>query len=161
MENRKNDFKRIESDPIFSRFCDPDCRLSAKEKDSLVFLNESISIKIWKDCISENTHAFLMNKGEKILKQTRKSINTEIHDFAYVRSVLDKFLSPSSFIISFWGPDTGCLCHKDVFLNAWDDFFYPCDENTFILGFPGNLCIFSFDETLFFSRAYSDVRHVA
>jgi hypothetical protein len=138
---------------ICRRFTDKDCRLSDEQKKSIVFLNSDMSCKIWEDFISDKHHLFLMDENEYIFSHQFCIVNTDSYDFFYVKRKLEKFFSSSSFIISLWGPYCGALCHPSIFSSAWDDFFYPADENTVAIGFPNKRCVFSFEEYLYFSKA--------
>jgi hypothetical protein len=138
--------------PIAWRFEDIDCRLSDIQKESIVFLNENFSGKIWHDFISDKGHLFLMDGSADIYKNRQDSLDTSNKDFFCVQESLRKFIFSSSFVFALWGAKCGILCEKDIFLDAWDDFFYPGDENTVIICFPGKQCIYSFEEMLFFSK---------
>ncbi|MDR3157957.1 MAG: hypothetical protein LBU11_02875 [Zoogloeaceae bacterium] len=138
---------------ICYRFADKDCRLSDEQKKSIVFLNGDMSRKIWNDFVSDKHHLFLMDRSEYIFLHQFCVINTDAHDFSHTRQKLEKFFTSSSFMISLWGPACGALCHPSILASAWDDFFYPSDENTVAIGFPNRRCVFSYENYLYLSKA--------
>ncbi|MDR2638530.1 MAG: hypothetical protein LBC09_01685 [Helicobacteraceae bacterium] len=142
-----------ESSGVLNRFADKDCRLSSAQKNSIVFLNSDMSRKIWNDFISDKNHLFLMDNNEYILSRQFRVINTDDRDFCYTKRKLEKFFSGASFIIALWGPECGALCSPSILADAWDDFFYPSDENTVVVGFPNGRCVFSFETNLYLTKA--------
>lgn len=126
------------------RFEDPDCRLTETEKQQLVVFTTQQSEVLWSSMVSSQAqHPFT-----GALDDYTQTSRTEL-DFDNVtagQAYFSKLLEKDRFLFFFWGASSALLVEKSIFLKSWDDFFYPSDESSLLIGLKSCVLISSFDE---------------
>lgn len=131
--------------PITWRFNSEDCLLFDQEKQSIVFLDEKQSRRLWNIFIPAKHLTELSDKNFVLHEKT-------ILSFCDVDESANFFasrLSHSGFVWFFWSAVAAAIVPRQVFLKSWDDFFYPSDENSILLTPDCPKAIFSFEDTFF------------
>ncbi|MGE6388592.1 DUF2947 family protein [Pseudomonas sp. NPDC078416] len=132
--------------PIAWRFNSEDCLLSDQEKQSIVFLDEKQSQRLWNTFIPAKNLMELSNKNFVLHEKTILSFG----DINESKKFFASRLAHSSFVWFFWSACAAAIVPRQVFLKSWDDFFYPSDENSILLTPDCPKAIFSFEDTFFY-----------
>ena len=115
--------------PVAWRLNSEDCHLSPDEKRKIVLLNGDESEKLW-----DLVFPFDMLMGIKpsqchIIEKIELDFDEVEESAAFFREKLRGVTD----IIFFWGRiSAAIIISLDVFIKAWDDFFYPGDESSII-----------------------------
>lgn len=131
--------------PIAWRFNSEDCLLSNQEKQSIVFLDEKQSRRLWNIFIPAK---HLMELSDKNFVLHEKTI-LSFCDVDESANFFASRLSHSGFFWFFWSAVAAAIVPRQVFLKSWDDFFYPSDENSILLTPDCPKAIFSFEDNFF------------
>lgn len=132
--------------PIAWRFNSEDCLLSDQEKQSIVFLDEKQSQRLWGIFIPAKNLMELSDKNFVLHEKTILSFS----DIEASANFFASRLAHSSFVWFFWSAVAVAIVPLQVFLKSWDDFFYPSDENSILLTPDCPKAIFSFEDTFFY-----------
>ena len=137
--------------PIAWRFNAKDCLLSDKDKKRIVFFDEMQSKRLWGLFIPVDNLMRLDGKDFICHEKTTLSFNgsAESADF------FEKRLRSVDFIWFFWGACAAAIVPTEVFITAWEDFFYPSDEDSLLLMVNSSRAIHSFEETFFYGDLLS------
>lgn len=132
--------------PIAWRLNSEDCRLSPDEKRNIVLLNGDESEKLW-DLI----FPFDMLMSIKPLQcRVIEKMELDFDEAGESAKFFREKLSGVSDILFFWGRRAAAIIiSSDIFIKAWDDFFYPSDESSIIYIPNTKNIIFSYEETFF------------
>jgi hypothetical protein len=136
----------VDTYPVAWRFNSNDCLLSDQEKASIILFNEPQSQRLWDAFIpTKNLMELTSNNFKRHEKSTLSfSESAESAEFFKFR------LNEAGFIWFFWGGRSAAIVPKDIFIKAWDDFFYPSDEDSLLLVVNSSKAIYSFEDTFFY-----------
>jgi hypothetical protein len=139
-------FFDVDTYPVAWRFNSNDCLLSDQEKASIILFNEPQSQRLWDAFIpTKNLMELTSNNFKRHEKSTLSfSESAESAEFFKFR------LNEAGFIWFFWGGRSAAIVPKDIFIKAWDDFFYPSDEDSLLLVVNSSKAIYSFEDTFFY-----------
>ncbi|SQI33980.1 Uncharacterised protein [Leminorella richardii] len=133
--------------PIAWRLNSKDCRLSADEKGCILLLSAMEAQRLW-DATFPFSHLMEMPRSFCDVLEKR------VLDFDDVDTSSLFFIEKLQGVDSInvlWGRSAGATLPVDVFIAAWDDFFYPSDENSIIAIPNSDIIIFSYEETFFYA----------
>lgn len=140
-----------------------DCRISLNEVGQMTFPDEAATESLWNRYISADYGhliPYFMSTGYKNIFNTAEygAVNlaakgNENH-FNYRKgiTVLRKELSACDMVLFFWSASLSCFTPVELFVKAWDDFFYPGDESSVGIILNTERCFYLGGTTLRFTR---------
>lgn len=135
--------------PIAWRLNSEDCRLSPDEKRKIVLLNGDESEKLWDQFFPFDMLMSIKPSQCRIIEKMELDFNEAEKSAIFFREKLRGF----SDILFFWGRRAAAIViSSDVFIKAWDDFFYPSDESSVIYIPNTKNIIFSYEEIFFYAE---------
>lgn len=135
--------------PIAWRLNSEDCRLSPDEKRKIVFLNGDESEKLWEQFFPFDMLMSIKSSQCRIIEKKELDFDEAEESAIFFREKLRGF----SDILFFWGRRSAAIViSSDVFIRAWDDFFYPSDESSIIYIPNAENIIFSYEEMFFYAE---------
>ncbi len=134
--------------PVAHRFNDIDCGLSADEKLFLSFLSKDLAGFIWNKYVSSSVHLSLLQPSDFAFK-AKKIDELAWEDCSKGIEIFLKLLANTNLVICLWGPECACILPVNIFIKAWDDFFYPSDESTVLVIPEKEKVIYVFNGDLF------------
>lgn len=135
--------------PIAWRLNSEDCRLSPDEKRKIVFLNGDESETLWEQFFPFDMLMSIKSSQCRIIEKKELDFDEAEESAIFFREKLRGF----SDILFFWGRRSAAIViSSDVFIRAWDDFFYPSDESSIIYIPNAENIIFSYEEMFFYAE---------
>ena len=134
--------------PVAWRLNSKDCRLSVDEKGRIILLNAMQAQRLW-DAIFPFSHLMEMPRSfcDVLEKRVLDFDDVERSSLFFIEK-----LQGVDSIDFLWGRRAGATLPADVLVAAWDDFFYPSDENSVIAIPNSDKLIFSYEENFFYVR---------
>ncbi len=135
--------------PIAWRFNAADCGLSAEDKQGVVLFDQATSQALWDRFIPVPS----LITGLSSLFQCHEKTTLDFSQRDESSLFFERRLRPQADLLwLFWGRCCAAQVPRDIFIQCWDDFFYPSDENTALV-MPGSAeVIFSFEENFFYGQ---------
>jgi|GEM_PF-476938 len=134
--------------PMAWRLNSSDCLLSIDDKKRIIFLNEYQSTVLWDIFFP---FEYLIKMDPSFISILEK-IFIDFDEVNQSSLFFREKLKDNSVIFFFWGRLDCAILPTDIFIKAWDDFFYPSDDNSIILIPNTNKIIFSYEETFFYGE---------
>ena len=132
--------------PVAWRLNSEDCLLSPDEKRKIVLLNGDESEKLWDLLFPFDMLMNIKPSQCRIIEKTELDFDEVEESAAFFREKLKEVTD----ILFFWGRRSAAIIiSSDVFIKAWDDFFYPSDESSVIYVPNNKNIIFSHAEMFF------------
>ena len=135
--------------PVAWRLNSEDCHLSPEEKKKIVLLNGDESEKHWDLVFPFDMLMGIKPSQCRIIEKIELNFDEVEESAAFFREKLREVTD----IIFFWGRRSAAIVISlDVFIKAWDDFFYPGDESSIIYIPNARNVIFSYEEMFFYAE---------
>lgn len=135
--------------PIAWRLNSEECHLSHDEKRKIVFLNGDESEKLWDLVFPFDMLMNIKSSQYRIIEKMELDFDEKEESAIFFREKLRGV----SDILFFWGRRAAAIViSSDVFIKAWDDFFYPSDESSVIYVPNAKNIIFSYEEMFFYAE---------
>lgn len=129
------------------RFNSPDCQLIASEIEKIIFLTKSESEKLWGSLYPFKKLMEIKKDDYMLLEKKELDFDNDNSRNFFIEKMID-----SSYVFFFWGRSNSAIVPVNLFIKAWDDFFYPSDENCILYLINNNRIIYSYEETFFYSQ---------
>lgn len=132
------------------RFNSLDCTLSDTDKSQILLLNQLDSQKLW-DSLFPFQHLMEINQHTVYCTIVEK-IQLDFDDVETSKVFFQQKLAQAQDLIFFWGRGQAARLSSDILIKAWDDFFYPSDENCICYMANQSKVIFSYEDTFFYAK---------
>lgn len=140
--------RKIDEFVLAWRFTDPNyAKLSEEDLDKIRPLEEVEAGKFWEENISRQySHLVQIPKGTFYQDGIGLFLDTGNKDLGI--ELFSKYLNINSNekVIVFWSKVHAVETIWDVFINHWDDFCYPSDDNNVIVILRLNIKVFFIEE---------------
>lgn len=134
--------------PMTWRLNSEDCNLTYEDKGKIVLLNEHQSENLWDLILPFKKLMDIPASFMRLLEKNELDFD-EVEESSLF--FLEK-LKGIPILFFFWGRSDCAIVPSEIFIKAWDDFFYPSDETCIIVIPNTNNIIFSYEEKFFYSE---------
>jgi len=137
---------RDEAHGAYWRFVAADASIGPDEVRRICFLDPEQSAVLWDELFGPGAGHLMLARipGARVA-----TFHLGFDDPAAGRVAFDQNLGPARTLLFAWGRAHACLVPREVFLAAWDDFFYPSDESSVVVALGADRLVCSFERTFF------------